>query len=137
MILVQTLAVATFLTAQAIDALHHMKLAPLTYILRRDETVPLSIVNQCAETIYPGIATQAGTPPSTQGFELTSGSTVNLTVGQDWQGRVWGRTNCSFNSYGTGPSNNGGNNGGGAACGTGDCGGVVNCQGTVSISLIH
>lgn len=114
-----------------IHALHHMKRAPLAYVLQRDETVPLVVTNLCAETIYPGIVTQAGTAPSTGGFELQTGDTRNLTVGADWQGRVWGRTNCSFNSAGTGPSNNGGYNGGGVACGSGDCGGIVNCKATV------
>lgn len=117
----------------ATNALHHMKRAPLQYVSQRDETRPLSVSNLCKETIYPGIATQAGTAPQVSGFQLTTGQTMNLTVSADWQGRVWGRTNCSFNSAGTGPSNNGGYNGYGQACGTGDCGGVVNCKGTVGL----
>lgn len=112
-------------------ALHHMKRPPLAYISRRAETVPLVVKSLCSETIYPGIVTQAGTPPSSGGFELQTGQQMNLTVGSDWQGRVWGRTNCSFNSQGTGPANAGGNNGGGSACGTGDCGGIVDCKATV------
>ncbi|MCJ1404842.1 hypothetical protein MMC11_008068 [Xylographa trunciseda] len=96
----------------AVDAIHHMKRAPLQYVSQRDESRPLTITNQCPELIYPGIATQAGTPPSTQGFSLAAGDTMELTVGADWQGR---------------PSNTGGNNGGGSACVTGDCNGVVNC----------
>ena len=114
-----------------ITALHHMKRPPLAYVSRRAETVPLVIKSLCSETIYPGILTQTGTPPSSGGFELQTGQQKNFTVGADWQGRVWGRTNCSFNSQGTGPGNAGGNNGGGRACGTGDCGGIVNCKGTV------
>ena len=116
-----------------IDASHHMKRAPLQYVSQRDESRPLEVTNLCHETIWPGIATQAGTPPNTQGFSLATGQTRQLTVGADWQGRVWGRTNCSFNAAGTGPSNIGGNNGGGSACGTGDCNGVVNCVGTVCV----
>ena len=121
--------------AATANALHHMKRAPLAYVLRRDDTVPLVVKNLCLETIYPGIVTQTGTAPSVGGFELQTGESRNLTVGADWQGRVWGRTNCSFNSAGTGPSNNGGNNGGGRACGTGDCGGIVNCRATVGNAL--
>jgi len=117
--------------ATIVDALHHMKRAPLAYVLGRDEKVPLVVTNLCSETIYPGIVTQSGTAPSAGGFELQTGHTQNLTVGADWQGRVWGRTNCSFNFDGTGPSNNGGLNGGGVACGTGDCGGIVDCKATV------
>ncbi len=113
------------------NALHHMKRPPHVHVGRRAETVPLVIKSLCSETIYPGIVTQSGTSPSSGGFELQTGQQRNLTVGADWQGRVWGRTNCSFNSQGTGPGNNGGNNGGGRACGTGDCGGIVNCKATV------
>lgn len=114
-------------------ALHHMKRPPLAYVGRRAETVPLVVKSLCSETIYPGIVTQSGTAPSTGGFELQTGEQRNLTVGADWQGRVWGRTNCSFNSQGTGPANAGGNNGGGRACGTGDCGGIINCKATVRV----
>ncbi|KAG8528858.1 uncharacterized protein KY384_006547 [Bacidia gigantensis] len=103
----------------------------MAYVARADESEkPLTIENQCAETIYPGIVTQSGQEPEIGGFKLDSGDSRSLTVGADWQGRVWGRTNCSFNAQGTGPGNNGGNNGGGRACGTGDCGGIVNCRAT-------
>ncbi|KAG4434773.1 hypothetical protein IFR05_009734 [Cadophora sp. M221] len=95
--------------------------------VKRDGTVPLKISNNCEQTIWPGIGTQAGTGAGTGGFELASGDVKELTVSADWQGRVWGRTNCSFNELGTGASNLNGNNGGGAACTTGDCAGVLSC----------
>lgn len=117
-------------------ALHHMKRAPLQYVSQRGETRPLTITNQCKEIIYPGIATQAGKAPSVQGFMLSTGETKDLTVGADWQGRVWGRTNCSFNTDGSGPGNAAGYNGGGSACYTGDCNGVVNCAVTVRHIMI-
>lgn len=110
-----------------VAAAHHMERGPLAWVNRRADNRPLKITNQCKETIYPGIGTQAGTGPSTQGFKLTSGQSRDLTVSADWQGRVWGRTNCSFNAAGTAPSSSGT----GVACGTGDCGGTVNCRGTV------
>lgn len=112
--------------------LHHMKRIQVksspSSIEKRQDNTPLVITNYCGEEIYPGITTQAGNGPSQTGFQLTPGSTNNLTVSADWQGRIWGRTNCSFNSGGTGPSNNSP----GKACGTGDCNGVMNCQVTVS-----
>ena len=120
-------------SSDPVAAVHHMKREPYQYVSQRDESRPLTITNQCPEMIYPGIATSAGTPPSVQGFALDVGDTMSLTVGADWQGRVWGRTNCSFNSDGSGPSNAGGNNGGGNACTTGDCNGVLNCVVTVSV----
>lgn len=114
-------------------ALHHMKRAPLQYVSQRDESRPLAVSNLCKEVIHPGIFTQSGTPPKLSGFPLATGQTMNLTVSADWQGRVWGRTNCSFNSAGTGPSNNGGFDGFGRSCGTGDCNGVLNCNAPVGI----
>lgn len=100
------------------------------------DSVPLKISNQCGETIWPGIGTQAGTGAGTGGFELASGDSKDFMVSGDWQGRVWGRTNCSFNAGGTGASNLNGNNGGGAACITGDCGGVLDCVLTVCFAPI-
>lgn len=98
---------------------------------KRDGGVPIVVVNNCAETIWPGVGTQAGTGPGTGGFELETGDRRELSVAADWQGRVWGRTNCSFNEMGTGAANLNGNNGGGQACTTGDCGGVMECKLTV------
>lgn len=100
---------------------------------KRASTVPLIVSNNCPDTIWPGIGTQAGTGPGTGGFELVSGSSNSLQVSADWQGRVWGRTNCSFNVAGNGPSNLNGANGNGAACDTGDCAGVLSCVNTVSL----
>lgn len=97
-------------------------------VRKRDDPKPLRVTNGCQETIHPAISTQAGIGPETNGFELSPGRSRLLTVSSDWQGRVWGRTNCSFNAAGTGASNRGGLDGGGRACRTGDCGGIVNCR---------
>ncbi|KAL3426560.1 thaumatin family protein [Phlyctema vagabunda] len=94
---------------------------------KRASTTPIVVSNQCADTIWPGIASQAGTGPGVGGFELASGDSRTLEVSADWQGRLWGRTNCSFNIDGTGPGNLNGNNGNGQACDTGDCNGVESC----------
>ncbi|KAH8654504.1 thaumatin family-domain-containing protein [Tricladium varicosporioides] len=92
--------------------------------IKRDGTIPLKVTNKCAEKIWPGVGTQAGTGPGIGGFELGPGEDKMMMVSADWQGRVWGRTNCSFNPEGTGAAIN---NGAGAACDSGDCGGVLNC----------
>lgn len=114
------------------DGIHHMERAPLAWVNRRADNRPLIISNKCPETIYPGIGTQAGTGPETQGFQLTPGQSRSLEVSADWQGRVWGRTNCSFNAAGTAPLSSGT----GVACTTGDCGGTVNCRGTVCRTVV-
>ncbi|KAI9887493.1 MAG: hypothetical protein M1823_000672 [Watsoniomyces obsoletus] len=93
-----------------------------------DSGKPLKVTNLCADTIHPALVTQAGLGPDIHGFELQPGASRVLWVGADWQGRVWGRTNCSFNAEGTGPANRGGLNGGGRACMTGDCNGVLDCR---------
>ena len=129
-------ATLLFLDSFLVAAIHHMKLPISTDKALIGLTRPLSIVNRCTEVIYPGIATQAGDAPVTQGFRLNPGEERDLSVGANWQGRAWGRTNCSFNDAGTAPSTSNGINIGGVACGTGDCGGTVNCQGTVSLICI-
>lgn len=85
--------------------------------------VPLVVTNNCAETIFPGVLTQSGGGPDSSGFRLNPGESRNLSVSHDWQGRVWGRTNCTFDSAGN-------NNAGGRTCSTGDCGPNVQCKGT-------
>ena len=122
------IALALSAWIQGTTAEHHMKRAPVHWVNRRDSSVPLQVVNYCQEDIYPGIQTQAGTGPQQTGFLLSPGGSLNQTVSADWQGRVWGRTNCSFNAAGTAPANNAP----GKACLTGDCGGTVDCKGTVS-----
>lgn len=79
-------------------------------------TVQLIITNLCSSSIWPGIQTDAGHGPSTNGFQLSPSTSQNLSVSTDWTGRVWGRTNCTFNSTGSG------------SCMTGDCGGQLNCS---------
>jgi hypothetical protein len=115
----------------------HMRLQPDS-ILRADKALlprqsnssstsdrlPLVVTNNCTDIIHPGIYTQHGSPPESSGFELKPGENRTVTVSQDWQGRVWARTNCTFND-----SNQ---NGGPSACTTGDCGGALDCKMAVS-----
>jgi len=115
------------LTPQPVLALHethHIKCfaQPLDLERRQAANTPLTISNQCGETIYPGILTQGGTGPGTGGFQLKAGNNRTLMVSENWQGRVWGRTNCTFNGNAAG------------RCSTGDCGPVVSCTGTVGRS---
>jgi hypothetical protein len=90
--------------------------------------LPLRVTNNCKESIWPAILTQAGTAPASSGFLLKPGETNAQTVGLDWKGRVWARTNCSFPTTGGMPASGQG----GAPCETGDCGMFLECQGAVS-----
>lgn len=76
-----------------------------------NQTFGITVSNQCQETIWPGIVTQGGTAPTAQGFALNPGTSKTISVTPDWQGRVWGRTNCTFS--------NGQSQG---QCTTGECG---------------
>lgn len=84
-----------------------------------DPTVQLVITNNCEATIWPALATQAGTGPGTGGFGLAPGKSKKLAVSWNWQGRIWGRTNCTVN-------------GESCACQTGDCFAKLDCQFSVS-----
>ncbi|KAF1809502.1 Osmotin, thaumatin-like protein [Eremomyces bilateralis CBS 781.70] len=92
----------------------------------KEERIPITITNNCKETIWPGIVTQAGKGPKSHGFELKPGESRDQTLDKHWQGRIWMRTNCTFNQGGTGPENNQT----GKACGTGDCNGLLDCKAT-------
>lgn len=83
--------------------------------------VPLLVTNNCRETVWPGLFTSNGGGPDSLGFELKTKSSRNLTVISDWNGRIWGRTNCTFDDKGVG------------SCGTGACGTALECVATVSL----
>lgn len=69
------------------------------------------IVNQCSYTVWAG-ASPGG------GRQLTTGQTWTITVNPGTtMARIWGRTNCNFDANGQG------------RCETGDCNGVLECQG--------
>src|ERR1700761_5203690 len=86
------------------------------------QNTPMLVANWCVEDIYPGLLTQGGNGPQQNGFHLAPGSNQTIYVSSNWQGRVWGRTNCTFDSSGQAQ---GGSN---SACSTGDCGGALSCQ---------
>jgi len=90
--------------------------------------IPIYITNNCHENVWPGIGTQNGQGPGTGGFLLVPAEQRVLFVSPDWQGRIWGRTNCSFNADGSGPFNLNGLGGDGTACMTGDCFGKLSCE---------
>ncbi|XP_027080770.1 protein P21-like [Coffea arabica] len=83
----------------------------ITLLTTSTQAATFEIQNNCAYTVW-----AAATPGG--GRRLTTGQTwtVNVaatTAGQT--GRIWARTNCTFNSNGTG------------SCQTGDCGGILRC----------
>lgn len=128
-----SLKIAALLLSQPAACIHHFRHEPVHNVLRRDSDIPLRIRNQCSEDLWPAILTQFGQGPSHTGFHLVPGNSTELTVGQDWQGRVWARTNCTFDDNGDIPSSSQGK----VTCGTGDCGQFLECQGAVSKHPFH
>ncbi|RRT41938.1 hypothetical protein GW17_00005756 [Ensete ventricosum] len=83
-------------------------LLPLVFVVSHAATI--DIVNQCSYTVWAAAVPGGGTqldPSQTWSINVNPGTTG---------GRVWARTGCSFN----------GNSG---SCQTGDCGGLLECQG--------
>lgn len=80
------------------------------------DTRTLTINNKCPYKVWPGILTSNGTGPASSGFELAATSNRTVTVGWDWVGRIWGRTNCTFDANKNG------------YCLTGDCGNKLECD---------
>ncbi|XP_015876843.2 thaumatin-like protein isoform X1 [Ziziphus jujuba] len=79
----------------------------------------LIIVNNCKESIWPGILGSAGhQTPQDGGFHLYSGEQVSLQLPENWSGRIWGRQGCCFDQK-TGKG----------SCLTGDCAGLLHCRG--------
>ncbi|KAG0486094.1 hypothetical protein HPP92_008189 [Vanilla planifolia] len=82
-----------------------------------------TLVNNCGETIWPGILSNSGSPTlETTGFSLPPGASRSLPAPTGWSGRFWARTGCSFDQVPDGLP---------APCATGDCGtGTVDCNGS-------
>jgi hypothetical protein len=110
-------------------AQRHMRQPPVHTVNRRDSDIPIRVTNKCHEEIYPAVSTQHGSGPqdSDTGFTLAPDAFRDITVSADWQGRVWGRTNCT-----NGTSSDLRTGQGWSQCTTGDCGTFPTCQRTVS-----
>jgi len=89
---------------------------------KADATRTFTFVNNTSQTIWAGALANSGlTTPGNGGWEMAPGSTHTVTVANNWGGRFWGRTYCNFNGTGAG------------TCETGDCGGVLQCNGAGGI----
>jgi hypothetical protein len=85
-------------------------------------TRTFTIVNNTTQTIWAGALGNSGQiAPGNGGWAMAPGATRTVTVPDTWGGRFWGRTYCNFNSAGVG------------SCETGDCGGVLACNGAGGI----
>eukprot|EP01018_Ginkgo_biloba_P031306 Gb_19746 [translate_table: standard] len=80
------------------------------------EATNFEIHNQCTCKVWAASLNPGGG----KALELGESWTLSVVVGQK-AGRIWGRTSCSF-----GPDRKG-------SCKTGDCGGLLNCQGSGAV----
>lgn len=79
------------------------------------ECTNFTIVNHCQETVWPGITPSENV--TLTGSILKPGQSTVFTAQPGWHGRIWGRTNCSFDPTGNG------------TCQTGNCGSSLKCSG--------
>ncbi|URE27591.1 hypothetical protein MUK42_05852 [Musa troglodytarum] len=81
--------------------------------------VQLVLVNHCNYGVWPGVLGSVGhNSPEGGGFHLGIGQEAVLAVPSGWSGRIWGRQGCCFDEKGKG------------SCDSGDCGGLLRCNGT-------
>ncbi|OVA20369.1 Thaumatin [Macleaya cordata] len=84
--------------------------------------IQLILVNNCRESIWPGVLGSVGhSSLGNGGFHLNFGEEVVINVPDRWSGRIWGRQGCSFNKDGVG------------SCNTGDCAGLLHCKGAAGV----
>ncbi|KAM7271409.1 hypothetical protein ACFE04_030623 [Oxalis oulophora] len=82
-------------------------------------TTELIILNNCKETIWPGVlATTGHQTPRDGGFRLPSGDQTVIQLPEHWSGRIWTRQGCYFDE-----------NTRKGSCQTGDCAGLLQCKG--------
>jgi Thaumatin family len=75
----------------------------------------ITLLNRTRVTIWP--AAWPGSVSGRTGWRLPPGASLRTTVPDHWNGRLWGRTGCHFDTAGHGH------------CLTGDCGGLYQCRG--------
>ena len=81
----------------------------------------ITFVNLTAQTIWPAAEADPKQPLASTGWVLAPGASVSFAMPDHWNGRLWGRTGCSFDAAGSGH------------CVTGDCAGRFQCGSAGSV----
>ncbi|KAM3265276.1 pathogeneis-related thaumatin-like protein 3.5 [Capsicum annuum] len=90
----------------------------LFFIWVSGDAAIITLKNKCNVTIWPEILSGVGHPPPMNGgLQLKPNETAKIKAPTGWSGRFWARTQCNFDKSGKG------------TCATGDCGGVLKCNG--------
>jgi Thaumatin family len=89
--------------------------APTTTPAAKPGRRVITFVNSTSQTVWPAAQSSAKDPMPVTGWVLPPGATISFLIDDHYNGRIWGRTGCSFNSSGQGH------------CVTGDCDGHFQC----------
>ncbi|CAN1168973.1 Pathogenesis-related thaumatin-like protein 3.5 [Linum perenne] len=96
----------------------------LAYFIRYDfaNAAIFTLQNRCNTTIWPATLSGRGPLLLNGGTQLLSGESISFFVPNQWSGRFWPRTGCTFDSNTTTAP---------LKCLTGNCGdGLLECRGT-------
>ncbi|XP_049397616.1 thaumatin-like protein [Solanum stenotomum] len=86
-----------------------------SYVFSTQADTTIEIRNNCPFTVWAAAVPGGGRPLEYGGtWKIEPDITV---VSSTKKGRIWGRTNCNFNTFGR------------SQCQTGDCNGLLECQG--------
>jgi hypothetical protein len=75
----------------------------------------ITFVNKASQTVWPAAQASDQHPLAVTGWVLPPGATLSFLIPDHYNGRIWGRTGCSFDAAGHGH------------CVTGDCNGKFQC----------
>ncbi|GAA5883162.1 hypothetical protein JCM16303_006120 [Sporobolomyces ruberrimus] len=94
-------------------------LLPLSLVTLAAAERTITVKNNCKATIWPAIFTSSGTAPThSTGWVAKKGSSSKIKVAENWSGRIWARTGCTFKKGETLPT----------TCDTGGCNGGLKCD---------
>lgn len=86
----------------------------------------ITFINECTYNAWPASTISDTTSNTISGFELSVGQQKTVSITSTWNGRIWARTGCTFDSAGNGH------------CDTGDCGNLAcNTGGQIPVTLVE
>jgi hypothetical protein len=80
----------------------------------------ITFVNATSQTVWPAAQADPKHPLAATGWILPPGTSLSILMPDHWNGRLWGRTGCTFDNTGSGSTGTG-------RCVTGDCSGHFQC----------
>ncbi|GAA5876282.1 hypothetical protein JCM1840_003605 [Sporobolomyces johnsonii] len=86
--------------------------------VRADTDRTFTIKNNCNYALWPAVTNYGANSGYTgsRGWEAAAGNSTTITIPSPWNGRIWARRDCTFDSSGSG------------SCVTGNCDGGLECD---------